>query len=225
MARARKKRRGGTLVVRVERAGHRVLCAVWSLGVRVLLVPLVAMAGWIERQRAPVALVVVAALLAAGGLGVHRLTREPPAPVITDDVEALARVIRSEIGIGTEQQKLHVAWTTRNLAESRGQGVAEMACTPCGPQERGRPVSSRQRATDADRALARLVVAADPRLDPTGGATHFLNPALQDELARRGVPGYRNRPYRAIRRIWTRSYGWEPYYRLGPDLELWGDPR
>lgn len=225
MARARSRRRGGTLVARVERTGHRAFAAVWSACVRVVLVPLVAIAGWIGRQPRTIRLVIIAALLCAGGLAFHRATRVDPAPMVSDEVEALARVIRSEIGIGTPQQQLHVAWATRNLAASRGQTVAEMACQPCGPQVRGRPVSSRQRATPADRALARLVLEADVRLDPTGGATHFVNPALQDELAKKGRAGYRNRPYRYIRKVWTRSYGWEPYYRLGPDLELWGDKR
>jgi len=25
--------------------------------------------------------------------------------------------------------------------------------------------------------------------------------------------------------MWSESYGWEAYYRLGPDLELWGPKR
>ncbi len=144
---------------------------------------------------------------------------------IVDEVEALARVIRSEAGTGSAQQRLHVAWATRNLAASRGQTIAEMACSPCGPQQEGRPVSSSQRATEADRELARHILAAPRALDATGGATHFVNPALQDELAARKRPGYRGRPYRVVRRRWTDVYGWEPYYRLGPDLEMWGPPR
>jgi hypothetical protein len=144
-------------------------------------------------------------------------------PVRTDDdVEALARVIRSEAGVSPIQHRVHIAWATRNLAAERGQTVAAMACSPCGPQRRGRPVSSRQRATRADRRLARQVLGSPRQLDPTGGATHFLNPALQDHLAARRAPGYRNRPYRTIRRQWMQVHGWRPYYRLGPDLELWG---
>lgn len=225
MARARKRRRSTGLVARVERGGHRVLTAIWSACVQVLLVPVVALVAWIRRQRQALQLAIIATLLMLGGLGFSRLAREPAQPVVTDEVEALARVIRSEIGIGSPQQQLHIAWATRNLASERGQTIAEMACSPCGPQQRGRPVSSRQAALDRDRELARHVLDSPARFDPTGGATHFVNPALQDELARRGAPGYGDRPYSKIRRIWTRSYGWEPYYRLGPDLELWGARR
>src|SRR5690606_36755912 len=139
-----------------------------------------------------------------------------------DEVEALARVIRSEIGTGSPQQRLHVAWATRNLASERRQTIVEMACSPCGRQERGRPVSSRQRATDADRVLAREVLAASCELAPTGGATHFINPLLEDKLARLGAPGYAGNTYAVVARRWRVSYGWEPYYRLGRTLELWG---
>ena len=142
------------------------------------------------------------------------------------EAEALARVIRSEIGIGTEKQKIHVAWAVRNLAAERGQSILEMACSPCGPQQRGRPVASKQRATHADRRLARHILAAPQSLDPTQGATHFINPKLQDELAKSGkLPGYKGRSYDKVRRIWIRNYGWEPYYRIGPTLEMWGKKR
>jgi hypothetical protein len=86
-------------------------------------------------------------------------------------------------------------------------------------------VSSRQEPRDADRVLARSILASPPILDPTGGATHFINPMLQDDLASRGRPGYRGRPYSEVRQRWSQAYGWEPYYRIGPDLELWGPRR
>lgn len=143
-------------------------------------------------------------------------------PKVVSESEALARVIRSEIGQGSDKQKRHVAWAVRNLANSQHRSIAEMACSPCGPQERGRPVASGQPALDSDRKLARQVLARKLTRDPTGGATHFINPKLQDKLARRGVRGYRGNSYRVVRRRWRRVYGWRPYYRLGPDLELWG---
>src|SRR5215207_4163546 len=70
--------------------------------------------------------------------------RGEPEVYIRDDAEALARVIRSEVGTSALQHRVHVAWATRNLAAARKQGVAAMACSPCGPQQAGRPVSSRQ---------------------------------------------------------------------------------
>jgi hypothetical protein len=142
-----------------------------------------------------------------------------------DEVEALARVIRSEVGTAPHQHRLHVAWATRNLARERQQSIVELACSPCGPQQRGRPVSSRQRATDADRALAREVLAAPCSLDPTGGATHFIDPLLQDKLARVAAPGYAGNPYAAVARRWRVHYDWELYYRLDRTLELWGPAR
>jgi len=141
----------------------------------------------------------------------------------TDEAEALARVLQSEIGNGTQTQQRHVAWTARNLAEERDQTIAQMVCSPCGPQQRGRPMSSRQEPTDAHREIARKVLAKPPGRDPTGGATHFVNPRLQNKLARRGKrPGYDGNTYRKVRRRWRRQYGWQPYYRLGDSLEFWG---
>jgi hypothetical protein len=84
-------------------------------------------------------------------------------------------------------------------------------------------VSTRFAPTDVDRVLARHVLSMPWSLDPTGGASHFINPLLQDRLARDGrVAGYRGRTYARVRRRWIRDYGWEPYYRLGPTLEMWG---
>jgi hypothetical protein len=165
---------------------------------------------------------IVLAAAAAAGLWLVCREEEPPLWVASDR-EALARVIRSEIGSGSDQQKIHVAWATRNLAAERGQSIRRMACSPCGRQQRGRPVSTRRAARASDRALAARVLAAPRWADPTAGATHFINPRLQDALARSGaVPGYRGQTYARVRRRWQRSYGWAPYYRLGSDLEMWG---
>lgn len=213
----------------VERGGHAFFTSLWSLAVWLLWLavrPLGRLGGWFgELPRSGKLLVAGSglALLVAGAVAMAR--RPASMPLFMTDEEALARVIRSEIGGGSPQQRLHVAWAARNLAGERGESVLEMACSPCGPQELGRPVSSRQLATEADRALAAAVLAAPAILDPTGGATHFINPVLQDQLAARQVAGYRGRPYERVRRTWSGSYGWEPYYRLGPDLELWGPRR
>lgn len=144
---------------------------------------------------------------------------------LTSEIEALARVIRSEIGIGTAKQQLHVAWAVRNLALERGQTIAEMACLPCGPQGPARPVSSVQEATPAARELAVRVLLAAASADPTGGASHFINPRLQRKLSRGKRSRHRHRSYQRVRRRWIQRYGWEPYYRLGPSLEMWGVKR
>jgi hypothetical protein len=214
----------------VERGGHAFFTTTWSLAVWLLWLlmrPLARIATWLRGLPRRGQLMVGAGLLALllGGLLAFRTTRGGGVSFlpITEE-EALARVIHSEIGSGTPQQRLHVAWAARNLAAERGESVVQMACSPCGPQELGRPVSSRQEASDADRSLAEAVLAAPTLLDPTGGATHFINPILQDQLVARKVPGY-SKSYDRVRRMWSESYGWEPYYRLGSDLELWGPKR
>jgi hypothetical protein len=226
--------RRGTLAAKVERAGHVVLTGLWTAIVWLLSLLLHA-AGrviarlfkWFSRQPRTAQVIMVALLGAGSVAAAHVMTRQPLEPIVyvDDETEALARVIRSEAGTGSIQQRIHVAWVTRNLATERGQTVAQMACNPCGPQQLGRPVSSRQDATEPDRLLARHILTAPPTFDPTGGATHFINPLLQDDLASRGRPGYRGRPYNEVRQRWMQGYGWEPYYRLGPDLELWGPKR
>ncbi|HKE16853.1 MAG TPA: hypothetical protein VKB80_18390 [Kofleriaceae bacterium] len=217
----------------IERSGHWILTTVWSGLVWILRLllraaALAAAAGARSFRRLDrAAQFIVVAILAGGSLAAaHVIATRPAPPVYVDDeTEALARVIRSEAGVGSPQQRIHVAWVTRNLAAERGETIARMACSPCGPQELGRPVSSRQDAADADRLLARSILASPAILDPTGGATHFINPTLQDDLASRGRPGYRGRPYSEVRQRWSTAYGWEPYYRIGPDLELWGPRR
>ncbi len=221
------------LADQVERAGHLILTSFWTGLVWILRIVLRAAArvgahalSWFRRQSVTAQLIVVGVIIGASLATAHIVTTRPPPPVfVDDDTEALARVIRSEAGVSSAPQRIHVAWVTRNLATERGQSIAEMACSPCGPQELGRPVSSRQAATDPDRELARYILASPLLMDPTGGATHFINPMLQDDLAARGRPGYRGRPYHEVRQRWLNAYGWEPYYRLGPDLELWGPKR
>lgn len=214
----------------MEQLGHTALTSSWTVAVRGSggLVRwaarrLAAACRWFvegtPRQR-------LVSLLALVGAGIAAFVLVRDHVPLVDDREALARVIHSECGRCSGQQKLHIAWATRNLAQFRNQGIAAMVCAPCGPQQRGRPVSSKLGANDSDRRLAEYVLGAPPMADPTGGATHFVNPRLQDQLARTSDrPGYRGKPYSAVRRRWIETYGWEPYYRLAPDLELWGPRR
>lgn len=178
---------------------------------------------WFNEQSRPLQVGVVAALVVV--IFWIRTPTSPDGPEPVTEVEALARVIRSEAGIEPPLYRLHIAWATRNLAAERGQSIVEMACSPCGEQGAARPVSTRFRPTPGDRVLAAHVLGLPADLDPTGGASHFINPRLQDRLARSGRRGYRGRPYRTVRRRWIERYGWEPYYRLGPTLEMWGQRR
>jgi hypothetical protein len=214
----------------LERVGGVAVLRLWSILIRLLALAAVGLETvlvegwhWLRCQRLAVKLAVAAVLVIVALLIGRRTTTSGLPLYITDDAEALARVIRSEVGSMDSQAQLHVAWVTRNLAAERRQTIARMACTPCGEQGPARPVSSRQDATDASRALASMVLAAPSLLDPTGGATHFINPVLQDELATSGrLPGYVGNSYAVVRRRWMQSYGWAPYYRLGPTLEFWG---
>lgn len=216
-----------------ERAGRSVVLAAWSAVCWVLRIVAIgservglAALRWFDALRPATRIALLACVLVVVVFA-WRERRIPDGDVDRplDEVEALARVIRSEVGTSPVQHRLHVAWATRNLARERRQTIVEMACSPCGRQERGRPVSTRQRATDADRELARKVLDAPCELDPTGGATHFIDPLLQDRLARIAAPGYAGNPYAVVARRWRERYGWEPYYRLGPTLEMWGPKR
>jgi hypothetical protein len=222
---------------RLDDVGGHAVAALWSLLVRCLhllaraLVIITAVCGiGVARARAAHPrlwrLGSLAAALAVGlavASGPSWCSGRPVSE--SSDVEALARVIRSEIGIGKPHERLHVAWATRNLANQRGQSIAEMACSPCGAQNARRPVATGQNAQPADRELARHVLSAPTFLDPTVGATNFINPRLQDRLAESGaLPGYAGRTYERVSRRWRERYGLTLYYRLAPTLEFWGPP-
>lgn len=108
-----------------------------------------------------------------------------------DEVEALARVIASEAGRGTRTEQKAIAWTVRNrfrggsIYSGKGKNGGEYPWR----EQRGSnpPFASSKDATDATRALAREVLTADQLQDPTGGATSFFEPKLQDVLAEAGA--------------------------------------
>lgn len=232
MPQRKRHRRGRRRVHWLDELGHVTLTRLWSIcagAIRMVVGSLCRSAewawSWFRSQLPWVQVAVVCFGLALGYFGWSALGKLDRSDLYVSEEEALARVIRSEIGIGSRHEQVHVAWATRNLARKRNQSIVEMACSPCGPQERGRPVSSIQRATDSDRRLARAILEAPLFLDPTGGATQFINPRLQDQLAKRGAPGYRGRSYSVVSRRWRSRYGWERYYRLSPILELWGEKR
>ena len=156
-------------------------------------------------------------------------------PAKIKSLDELAAIIQSLKGCGKRVVHCHGVFDlvhpghVRHFEAAKRQGdvlvvtVTKDEYVNKGP---GRPVSTNQRALDSDRILARHVLSAAGSFDPTGGATNFINPRLQDELARTGrVPGYYGQTYARVRERWIRRYGWEPYYRLGPDLEFWGRKR
>lgn len=135
--------------------------------------------------------------------------KPPPLVYLKDDVEVLGRAVRSEIGSGTREQKIAVAWVARNLAQAEGKPIWQLLCSPCGRQRgNSRPMSTRLAARSEDLTVAAEVLASPASDDPTGGATHHVDPRAKD--------------YSAIRRRWIEKYQWAPYGRLGKELELWG---
>lgn len=146
----------------------------------------------------------------------------PPAPAqpqILDDAVALGRVITSEIGSGTPAERDAVAWIARNRARARKVSIAKLVCTPdCGPCCKGRPFSSRREAAARDLGLAIRVLAAPQSADPTGGATSFFEPVLQDRWVAEGRPGY-NFSAAQVRERW-RADGLVPVAIIGR-LETW----
>jgi hypothetical protein len=130
-----------------------------------------------------------------------------PLLFIADDVEALARVITSEIGNGSIAERVAVGWIARNLArEQRGSAsVARLVCSPCGESSgNARPFSTRLPATAQNRELAAMILASPQSEDPTQGATHCFEPGLQDRLHASGRPENRL-DARGVRYCWLRG--------------------
>jgi hypothetical protein len=122
-----------------------------------------------------------------------------------DDVEALARVITSEADGYSEAERTAIAWAVCNRARKRGVSIAQLVCWPaCGPCCNGRPFSSARDATPTNRELARRVLATSPSKDPTGGATAFFEPRVQDQLVAEHRKGYRFKSEQ-LRERWARE--------------------
>lgn len=117
----------------------------------------------------------------------------PTSPVIPsvdptidqDEVDALARVLASEAGSGTSAEQRGIAWTVRN--RFRGKSIYKGE-TPWRAQYGSNPpFSSARPATDATRAFAKQILSQDASQDPTGGATSFFEPRMQDIFAKAGA--------------------------------------
>lgn len=124
---------------------------------------------------------------------------EPAAPVVPsnvpggssgiaqtpDEIEALARVIASEAGSGTLAEQRAIAWTVRN--RFRGKSIYAKQHPWRSQKGSNPPFSSAREARDSHRVIAREVLAADQSQDPTGGATSFFEPKMQDIFAKAGA--------------------------------------
>jgi spore germination cell wall hydrolase CwlJ-like protein len=101
--------------------------------------------------------------------------------------EALARILASEVSGYHADERAAVAWLVVHDAARASSTILARVYPPWGRQGgkkddgKRRPYSSRQAATDADRALAADVLAGNVS-DPTGGAWKWFEPAAQDAL-------------------------------------------
>jgi hypothetical protein len=143
---------------------------------------------------------------------------------VRNDENALARILRSEVGSGPLVERVAIAWVARNRARARGVSIRRMVCWPtCGPGgvhgEARRPFSSRLSARESDLQVAREVLAAPQSADPTDGAIAAFEPALQDQLYREKRPGYRF-DAEGIRKRWAKE-GLRLYGKVGR-WELFG---
>jgi hypothetical protein len=137
----------------------------------------------------------------------------------TNDVEALARVLASEVGYHSTEERLAVGWTVRNRARRLHRTILELVCSPsCGRCCDGRPFSSYQAPTDKDLRLARDILSRPSADDPTGGARQFFEPLLQDRLASQGSRRHR-RTADDVRQEWA-AQGYRPIGTVGR-IELW----
>ena len=106
-------------------------------------------------------------------------------PSTADEIEALARTIASEAGSGTAAEQAAIAWTVRN--RFRGKSIYATQYPWRSQKGADPPFSSAREAKESHRQLARQVLAADQSQDPTGGATSFFEPKMQDVFAKAGA--------------------------------------
>lgn len=163
----------------------------------------------------------------------------PPAQLDPQEVEALARVIASEAGSGTPAEMRAIAWTVRNRA--KGKSLYSIFYPWRAQKGSNPPASSARDANETTRAIARQVLAAPQSEDPTGGATSFFEPRMQDiffkagEMARAGQTGDRiidgvkltditrfkfyRKNANQIRSSWSGGSG---LYAIAGRFEFWG---
>ena len=159
-----------------------------------------------------------------------------------NEVEALGRVVASEARSATPSVQRAIAWVARN--RFRGKSIYKKQYPWRSQRGVNPPFSSERPATDETREIAREVILADQSIDPTGGATAFFEPKLQDALAKAGamaragqtgkrvIDGVKisditrfkayTKDAAAVRRGW--SSGSVLYATAGP-FELWGSAR
>lgn len=102
----------------------------------------------------------------------------------SEDADALARMLASELPGASPSERRAAAWATRNRATEEGMSVRDVLCPTggYGPQDDERPFASTRSPAGADeKAVADAVLGAAVEADPTGGATDFWCPKKQNE--------------------------------------------
>jgi hypothetical protein len=120
----------------------------------------------------------------AGSLG------DPSSVASAREVEALARTITSEAGAESQDVRVRIGWAVRNRARHDAGGSIHRLQAPggvYGPQGGRRPFSSAEKAVGRDLRLAAFILALPWEDDPTGGADSFVEPTLQNVMARLGT--------------------------------------
>jgi hypothetical protein len=128
-----------------------------------------------------------AAMPGAGGV---RTGAAIAVPAELDDADILARTILGEAANQGEVGQRAVAAVVRNRMQQTGRGVRDVVLAPSQFEPWGARRDELLRIPPSDpryiaaRRIAEQALAAGEFEDPTGGATHFLNPDLQRQLGR-----------------------------------------
>lgn len=127
--------------------------------------------------------------VAAGGFKGQSISGDIVEGRLTQDHEALARALESELGSRTKDEQIAAAWVIRNRADHNGVSIGDLLA-PSGnygsPRKSKGYASTRKVATDKSRAIADEVLGADSWDDPTDGALDFWVPEQQSKLNQLG---------------------------------------
>lgn len=115
----------------------------------------------------------------------------PDGTFSADDAEALARVMTSELGSGSDDERRAIGWCVRARATLTGTSIYAMEAPGGSYGEQGahppRPFSSRQVPTSRDRTLADEILSSPLTANPYPDAAQFFEPGAQDTLYAQGV--------------------------------------
>ena len=124
--------------------------------------------------------------ISAGGLKGQTVTAgELTEARTSDDYEALARSLESELGGRPREEQIVAGWAIRNRADVLGVSVSDLLA-PNGqygsPQSTGGFTSTRRPSTEKSREASVAVLGASSDTDPTDGAVDFWVPAQQARM-------------------------------------------